>query len=328
MLKGGKTVLPPEIRSHDMSRSSLHLNRWLQLTWVIVLLVMASLGRAQTPPDKKADESDQDRIRRILAEFKKDRRERQNTDDPQKSAAAQAAGQMKQTADRIAGNRQLQERRDRGLNDTLGGVDRSALSPDRDITYPKDWQERTQARASSLNPMTAKEKAILRGLDSSITVRLKNGRLEDLIDYIRDKTDLNILMDPAALKEADVTYDSTVSLDVKNVSVRTALRMALANLGLTYVIRNEGISVVTPAMAKQMFTTRVYYIRDLLPSDWGFFSAIEAARLIDLITSTVEPQSWKVNGGEGSIVYDPVRRALVVKQSAEFQSVLSSGTRR
>ena len=109
--------------------------------------------------------------------------------------------------------------------------------------------------------------------------------------------------------------------------MRTVLHKVLADLGLTYIIRNEAIQVVSPAMAKQMMVTKTYYIRDLLPGGWGFFSAVQAAQLIDMIQSTVEPQSWKANGGDGTIVYDPITRALVVRQNAEFHSVLSSGAR-
>jgi hypothetical protein len=311
-----------------MPRSLLHVSWHCRLLLCAICIHFGvAISQAQSPTDKQANVTDAERIRRILNEIKKPQKDRVDAEDPKKSAAAQAASQINETANRLASLRQLQTERERGLSGVVRGVERSALTPDDVITYPKDWKERTQARASSLAPITPKEKTILRSLESAMTVRLKNARFEDVIDFIRTKTGLNLVLDPAALKEADVTYDSTLSVDLRDVTVRTLLHKVLGEVGLTYVIRNEAIMVVTPGMAKQMLVTRTYYIRDLLPADWGFFSSVRAAQLIEMIQSTVEPQSWKANGGEGTIVYDPLTRALIVKQNAEFHSVLSSGAR-
>jgi type II secretory pathway component GspD/PulD (secretin) len=40
-------------------------------------------------------------------------------------------------------------------------------------------------------------------------------------------------------------------------------------------------------------------------------------KLIDLIVSTVEPASWKQNGGHGKISYEPVSKSLVIHQSID-----------
>ena len=68
-----------------------------------------------------------------------------------------------------------------------------------------------------------------------------------------------------------------------------------------------------------MQTTRVVYIGDLLDrqDEWG--AAWEAAHLIQLIKSTIEPGSWAGQGGNGTIVYNHPTRSLVIKQTAEFQ---------
>jgi hypothetical protein len=53
-----------------------------------------------------------------------------------------------------------------------------------------------------------------------------------------------------------------------------------------------------------------------------FVAARNAAMLIDLIKHTVEPASWDSAGGPGTVVYDATRRALVIRQTAEFHGVL------
>lgn len=309
-----------------MLRSSFRASRQV-LVACLAVCVSCSLayGQARSVEDKKAVPTEQEKVRGILDRIRKLQKEPAPAEDISKTPAAQAAGRIAETTNRLDALRKLESSQERAFNEFGRSVDRTALAPPADIVYPKDWQARSEARASSLVTMTAKEKTILRALESPISLQFKNARLESVLDYLRDKTGLPLLADRTALTAADVNYDSTVSFDAKGVSVRTVLRKILADLGLTYVIRNEAIQIVTPEMARQMQVTRVYYARDLLPGGWGYFSAIQAALLIDLIQSTVEPDSWKVNGGDGTILYDPVRRALVVKQSAEFHSALSGG---
>lgn len=297
------------------------------LLCLICLLASASPSWAQTRADNDARLSDQEKIRRILAQANRQQGDVAPSPGAKSDAAALAAGRIAETSNQLDKFRQLEIERSRSSNKILREVDSAGIASGNDITYPKDWKEKTQARAAGLATMTAKESAIFRALDSTISVDLKKVRFESVIDYLRTKTGLPILLDNAALSEADVSYDSTVSVTLKDVTVRTLLKKILADLGLTYVIRNESVMVVTPGTAKQMMVTRAYYIRDLLPAGHPFFSELQAAALIDMIQSTVEPQSWRANGGNGTIVYDPIRRALVVKQSAEFQSVLSGAAR-
>lgn len=48
----------------------------------------------------------------------------------------------------------------------------------------------------------------------------------------------------------------------------------------------------------------------------------EAMRLIDLIQTTIAPESWDVNGGRGSIGYYSPLQALVVRQTGEVHHEL------
>jgi hypothetical protein len=78
-----------------------------------------------------------------------------------------------------------------------------------------------------------------------------------------------IIFDNEGLKEAEASYDSPVTRTAKGISLRTALRLTLAPLGLTYVIRDEAIYVTSAQRAKEMMVTRRYYVGDLLASMGG-----------------------------------------------------------
>jgi hypothetical protein len=175
--------------------------------------------------------------------------------------------------------------------------------------------------------MTDKEKAIFRALNSTITVRFKDSRFDDVIEYIRVATGLPITLDKETMKDANVRYDSTVSGNMKGVSARFLLRKVLADVGLTFIIRNEVVEVVTPQFAKTLLITRTYYVGDLSECACGLFSPEQANMFMNMIQTSIDPKSWKGNGGDGTITYNPDTRSVTIKQSAEFHGVLAGGLR-
>jgi hypothetical protein len=282
--------------------------------------------------------TDQDRMKRLLDGIRKLQREGK-TEEAAKQAGelaksnpsspvAQAAGRTASTANQVAANRQLQSDKERATAGVLGQVDKSGLAPKDDITYPKDWKQRTKDRKASTVVLTAKEKALFRALNSIVSVRFKDTRLEDAIEYLQTTTGLTILLDKVAMEEAGVSYDSPVSVNVKGVTARFVLRKIMADLGLAYVIKDETIEVVTPKQFQEMMVVRTYNVLDLvIDPARPWLELVNAAMLIDLIQTTIEPGSWKANGGQGTIVYHQLTHSLVIKQSAEFHGTLSGGLR-
>jgi hypothetical protein len=147
-------------------------------------------------------------------------------------------------------------------------LDNSATAPVGDTEFPKDWKERTKGRSAGIQ-LTAKEKGILTALSTPLEVKFQNTKLEDVIDYLHTITSQPIILDREALKEADASYDSPITLNVKGVSFRTVLRRVLADLGLTYVIRDEAIQVTSAQRAKELMVTRRYYVGDLIANLGG-----------------------------------------------------------
>jgi hypothetical protein len=63
---------------------------------------------------------------------------------------------------------------------------------------------------------------------------------------------------------------------------------------------------------------------------WGAgINAVQAAQnvnaIIDLIQTSVDPESWKKNGGQGTIVFHGPSMSLVIKNSAEVHSMIGGG---
>lgn len=260
-----------------------------------------------------------------------------NADDP----AAQGANRVRAEADRLSTERRLQRQRERGTAALARDFDQSVLPPVGDVDYPKDWAVRSQRRKRySSTPLTTKEKAILGALAAPVTVHFKDSRFEEAIETLSKLCGQPIMIDRNALKDADVGYDTPVNAHLKGVSLRTVLRKILGEYGLAYVVKNEAIQITTGLKAREMMVTRAYPISDLvvgvgpLGGTNGLFlgpaaqqaqAAENIKHLIDLIQTSVEPDSWRANGGTGTIVFNTGTMSLVVKQSAEVHAMLAGG---
>jgi hypothetical protein len=254
---------------------------------------------------------------------------RQRTDRgaaQQKSAYDQARARLGSTRGRVADLRDLQRLGDKRYLRVGDSIARSAVLPADDIEFPADWAEKTRKRSPE-SKLTDKEKSLLRALASPISVDLERETLSDVLDYFRQRMGQEIIIEKRALDELGLTYDSPVTLKLKNISTRTALKRLLADLGLTFVIKDEAILVTSPERARHMVTTRTYYLGDLAPLvDLRFgpvISRLQMAQNVSLlmrqIVTNIEPSSWRVNNPEasGTIIFDPIRMALIVQQSAE-----------
>lgn len=249
-----------------------------------------------------------------------------------RSAYDTAASRISTIKSRVAESRGLRDRSGERFSGTLTKVDESARPPASDYDLPSDWQEKSKRR-SPLAKLTAQERNLLDALKKPVKVDYNMDTFQSVIDHLSKQLGQNILLDKQAMEEANVTYDTPITLRFdKPVAARTALKRVLADVGLTYVIRKENIEVTTIARAREMMTTRTYYIGDLmgvanpmLPAVVNQFQMVQAIGMIINQVQSIDPDSWEGRGGPGTVIFDPVRMVLVVKQSAEVHYMLNGG---
>lgn len=247
-----------------------------------------------------------------------------------KSVFDTASKYIQQRQGAVTAARDLRTTRGDRMIAAMSGVDRAAVPPKSDYDLPDDWLEKSKRR-SPLAKLTEIEKAILEALKKPVRVDYNMDTFQSVIDDLSKKLGQNILLDKQALDEANVPYDTPITLRFnKPVSARTALKRVLADVGLTYVIRKETIEVTSLARAREMMTVRTYYIGDLmgvvspmLPAVVNQFQMIQAIGTIISQIQGIEPDSWEGRGGAGSVTFDPVSMSLVVKQSAEIHYMLN-----
>jgi hypothetical protein len=214
-------------------------------------------------------------------------------------------------------------------------IEKSGIPIEGEIEFPADWAERSKRRAKYTDqPMTKEEKAIIKGLNTVIDLNLKDITFQEFLERIEKEIGQPIFVSKTAMEEATVDYKTPVSIRGR-AATRTLLRKVLADLNLAYVVKDNTLQVTTTARAKDMMTTRSYYLGDLagiVDARWGPFAnqavmANNLLNIVNLIQQTVDPQSWSVNGGPGTIYFHPTTMTLIVRQSADVHYMLGNGIR-
>src|SRR5262245_44567861 len=215
-------------------------------------------GGRRAEQDRRAAEQEQisrslSNIRALQADGKSEEATRLAADLAARypdNPAAQVAGRTTAMADRVNDARRLQSESERRVAAAFRDVDRSAMPPLGDIEYdPVRWREITKMRKNTPK-LTAQEKAILDALNGTSTLDLQDAKFEEFIDYLEKVTGQSILLDKGSLEQVMVTYDTPVKVKANRLAMRTVLRKVLSELGLTYVVKDETIQVVSVEKAK------------------------------------------------------------------------------
>ncbi|MCC7475554.1 MAG: VWA domain-containing protein, partial [Pirellulales bacterium] len=163
---------------------------------------------------------------------------------------------------------------------TLYEVEKSSVPfpDDPPIVYPAApvWEELSNRRKDRYGSMDLKatgeaeqriEKALRSPLESS-GLDFTDTPLNDVVTRLSEDYGIPIQIDHPALDEAGVGSDEPVTVNLHNVSLRSALRLMLKNLQLTYLVQDEVLMITTPQRAEENLVVKVYPVADLvLPID-------------------------------------------------------------
>lgn len=159
-------------------------------------------------------------------------------------------------------------------------------------------------------------------LDEPTEIEVIEAPLTDVIEYLKSRHHIEIQLDNKSLEEAGVATDTQITRNLKGISLRSALRLILRDLELTYVIRDDVLLITTVSNAETIMETRVYPVGDLLHGPARVSDRVAAETLMELIQAVVAPTTWSEVGGTGSIKYWPEGQSLVASQTADVQGEL------
>ncbi|NBP52496.1 MAG: hypothetical protein EBU70_15190, partial [Actinobacteria bacterium] len=192
---------------------------------------------------------------------------------------ARTAPLVARILDYDAENTRVRRDQERGFMDTLHLVDVASIPfPDEPpIIYPSAarWQEITRLRekyksVDLANPGSAEQK-IYEALDKPVdSLRFDETPLRDVVAALQDQQGIPVQLDARALEDAGLDLETPVTKNVSNVALRSALRLLLSDVDLTYIIKDEVLLITTKEKAEENLVVKVYPVADLvLPVDPG-----------------------------------------------------------
>lgn len=172
---------------------------------------------------------------------------------------------------------------------------------------------------------TPRQWKIIAALDEATELDFSDRPLADVIDVLKQKHGIEIQLDAKALSDAGVATDTPITRTLKEITVRSALRLLLREYDLTYLIGDGFLLITSKTEAENKLSTRVYPVQDLITLDSEFRPSLRPGEageadfrgLIELITSTVAPTTWDEVGGPGAIQPFARSEALAISQTEE-----------
>lgn len=173
--------------------------------------------------------------------------------------------------------------------------------------------------------------AVFRALDEPAILDFIETPLEDAIQWLAERHDIKIELELRALEQIGIGADFPITRNLKRISLRSALRLLLKDLELTYVVHGGKLIVTTPEAADEYSSNgpgrvvAVHPVFDLVcdearqPADGD-----RLKQLIELIQTTVVPYNWDAVGGSGAIRGMPSCGCLVVGEGREIHDEIAA----
>jgi hypothetical protein len=138
-------------------------------------------------------------------------------------------------------------------------------------------------------------------LDSETSIEFHEAPLAEAIDSIAEQHDLPILIDHRALEEIGLSAEEPLTLSIKKIKLRNALSHLLRELDLTYTIIGESLVVTTMEASEDNLGTRVYWLEGTGFAVGGRDNTQDYQSIIDLIQTSIEPDTWEALGGPSTM---------------------------
>lgn len=114
------------------------------------------------------------------------------------------------------------------------------------ISSPTGIDREQKAMAVPALDTSPRTKSVLAKLEEPIAMRFENETpLSDVLEYIKRATkkgpndpEIPILIVPSGLEETERSLNSTITIDLENVPLKTTLRLLLKQLGLAYGVKD------------------------------------------------------------------------------------------
>ena len=135
--------------------------------------------------------------------------------------------------------------------------------PDADFWEEIYYRKEKYGSVDLASTGTAEQK-IFQQLDAETKIQFIDTPLEEVVGYLKQLHGIEIQIDNRALEDVALSSDIPVTRNIEGISLRSALRLMLKELDLTYIVANEVLMITTPTEAETELITKVYPVADLV----------------------------------------------------------------
>jgi hypothetical protein len=218
-------------------------------------------------------------------------------------------------------------------------INREIMESASQLTEERITQRFIDSKKRDQSKYTDAEKKLLKALNSVMTVDFDKNTttLKDALNVISERTGMPIFIDEGSVREklGDGNDYDTVKVGLKTppgqkYTVRTILKKILADQGLTFIIKEAAVQVMSPEKARdpKNMVVRAYPVQDLImPANAGpnpYMNRVQMVQavngLILNIMNAVDPESWvgQSPNGFGTITFHEQSMSLIIRHHAEF----------
>ncbi len=217
------------------------------------------------------------------------------------------------------------------------------------VQYSDEWHEIDARRsAPSRTGLDDTEAAwrqeIINKLEQKLTLNFQDNDINDVVQFLQQQTDVNIILDPEVIAEGDIP---PITMEMSNVKLKSALEFIMTLTELRYSLQDEAVYISNEDGLRGDATMVIYDIRDLINpltmfpgprmtipepgSDEGnLVTEIEGEDteeiddFIDLLQEVVSPDSWDQDG----ISIEEYNGNMVVTQTPDVHAQVDELLRR
>lgn len=171
---------------------------------------------------------------------------------------------------RHAANEAIRAAKEDGFTTAMLNVDGSSTPFDDNnpIQFAENWEEITAGRTGSderLRQRSEAEMEIERRLETPVLLEFNGEPLASVVDYLSKLAEVNVYLDPQGLQQEAVTTDMPVSITLsREVTLKSALKLILEPLHLSYVIEDEVLKITSEQMRSGDTYIKTYNVADLV----------------------------------------------------------------
>ncbi len=169
---------------------------------------------------------------------------------------------------------------------------------------------------------TPREVAIERALESPARFSFENQPLDEVAKFLERAYAIDVELDVKSLEDEATSFRTPITIEADDIFLASALGRMLRPLDLTWTIRNEALVIASSGRADELLSTKVYEVSDLVLDARLAKYGPDYDSLIELMTTTVSPDTWDENGGPATIAEFDTNsiQALVISQSPQVHA--------